>query len=108
MERRSADLKELGIRIRERRKLLGFSQEKFAQHTGIDRSYMGAIERGQRNVTFWLLCDLASALSCDLGILTQLLGICFWREGLEAALGPERRGGERGLRGKEGAEEVFQ
>jgi hypothetical protein len=26
-----------------------------------------------------------------------LLGICFWREGLEAALGPERRGGERGL-----------
>ena len=26
-----------------------------------------------------------------------LLGICFWREGLEAAFGPERRGGERGL-----------
>ena len=25
-----------------------------------------------------------------------LLGICFWREGLEAALGPELRGGERG------------
>jgi hypothetical protein len=26
-----------------------------------------------------------------------LLGICFWREGLEGAFGPERRGGERGL-----------
>jgi hypothetical protein len=23
----------------------------------------------------------------------ELLGNCFWREGLEAALGPERRGG---------------
>ena len=31
-----------------------------------------------------------------------LLGNCFWREGLEAAFGPERRGGERGVRGEEG------
>ena len=31
----------------------------------------------------------------------RLLGICFWREGVEAAFGPEQRG-ERGVRGKEG------
>lgn len=70
MEKREEDLKELGRRVRERRRLLGFSQEKFAQHTGIDRSYMGCIERGERNVSFWLLCDVAEALDCDLGTLT--------------------------------------
>ena len=36
-----------------------------------------------------------------------LLGICFWREGLEAAFGPERRAGERGLRGEEGRRQRF-
>ena len=69
MEKRGEDLKELGRRVRERRKKLGFSQEKFAQHTGIDRSYMGCIERGERNISFWLLCDVAEALGCDLGTL---------------------------------------
>ncbi len=71
MEKRDGDLKELGQRVRERRKLLGFSQEKFAHRTGIDRSYMGCIERGERNVSFWLRCDLAVALGCDLGDLTK-------------------------------------
>ena len=71
MEIRDGDLKELGLPVRERRKLLGFSQEKFAHRTGIDRSYMGCIERGERNVSFWLVCDLAVALGCDLGDLTK-------------------------------------
>jgi len=31
-----------------------------------------------------------------------LLGICFWREGLEAALGPERMGEKGGCGGKRG------
>lgn len=80
MEKRGGDLKELGQRVRERRKQLGFSQEKFAQHTGIDRSYMGCIERGERNVSFWLLCDVAEALDCDLGTLTA--GLPNKREGI--------------------------
>jgi transcriptional regulator with XRE-family HTH domain len=71
MEKRGEDLKELGQRVREKRKLLGFSQEKFAHHPGIGRSYMGCIERGERNVSFWLLRDLADALDCDLGTLTE-------------------------------------
>lgn len=71
MKKRDGDLKELGQRVRGRRKLLGFSQEKFAHCTGIDRPYMGCIERGERNVSFWLLCDLAVALECDLGTLTE-------------------------------------
>ena len=34
--------------------------------------------------------------------LERLLGICFWREGLEAALGLERRGEKGGWGGKSG------
>lgn len=71
MEERSADLVLLGGRIRARRKTMGFSQEKFAHHAGVDRSYMGAVERGERNITFRLMCDVAAALDCDLGELLE-------------------------------------
>ncbi len=32
---------------------------------------MGEIERGERNITFWLLCDIANALGCDLSGLVK-------------------------------------
>ena len=32
-----------------------------------------------------------------------LLGICFWREGLETAVGLDRRGGEKGVAGGKGS-----
>jgi transcriptional regulator with XRE-family HTH domain len=62
-------LQELGRRIRVRRKALGLSQEKFAFESGIDRSFTGGIERGERNISFLTLCRLAVALDCDLGEL---------------------------------------
>lgn len=63
-------LKELGKRIRARRKELGFSQERFALEAEIDRSYVGGVERGERNVTFTVLCRLCEALGCDVAALT--------------------------------------
>lgn len=63
-------LKELGKRIRQRRKSFGWSQEEFALVAGIDRSYVGGVERGQRNVTFTVLCRLCEALRCDVAALT--------------------------------------
>lgn len=41
----------LGCAIRVRRRELGLSQEGLAHACGIDRSHMGKIERGERNVT---------------------------------------------------------
>lgn len=38
-------------------------------------------------------------------MFNELLGICFWREGFEAALGPER--GERGLMDMDGDQDVY-
>lgn len=64
------DLRELGKRIRQRRKALGWSQEQFALEAEIDRSYVGGVERGQRNLTFTVLCWLCEALRCDVAALT--------------------------------------
>jgi transcriptional regulator with XRE-family HTH domain len=65
------DLGTLGIRIRERRKTLGLTQEELASKADIDRSYIGGIERGERNVTFTTLCTICIALECDVATLTR-------------------------------------
>lgn len=63
-------LRDLGERIRQRRKAMGWSQEELALVAEIDRSYVGGVERGQRNLTFTVLCRLCEALKCDVATLT--------------------------------------
>lgn len=58
-------LRVLGERIRARRKSMGFTQEGLANKAAIDRSYIGGVERGERNMTFTVLCQICSALDCD-------------------------------------------
>ena len=66
-------LEVLGSRIRAKRKLLGWSQEDLADYAGIDRSYIGGVERGERNLTFRVLCQICTALECDVATLTNNL-----------------------------------
>ncbi|MFT4181518.1 MAG: helix-turn-helix transcriptional regulator [Rhizobium sp.] len=66
----SSALKTLGQRIRDRRKGFQWTQETLADRAGIDRSYMGGIERGERNITFSVLCQICVALRCDVATLT--------------------------------------
>ena len=40
----------LGKAFRKRREALGFSQESFADHIGMHRTYYSAIERGEKNL----------------------------------------------------------
>jgi transcriptional regulator with XRE-family HTH domain len=63
----------LGQRIRARRVQLGMSQEGLAHEAGLDRSYVGRIERGQHNLTFVSLVRLARAMGCDVAALTVRL-----------------------------------
>ncbi len=70
---RHASLKVLGERVRQRRKSLGWTQEELADQAEIDRSYIGGVERGERNLTFTVLCQIAGALSCDVASLTANL-----------------------------------
>jgi transcriptional regulator with XRE-family HTH domain len=64
-------LRELGKRIRQRRKELGWTQDEFALRAEIDRSYVGGVERGQRNLSFTVLCRFCVALECDVAALTK-------------------------------------
>ena len=68
----------LGGRIREARKAMGLSQEQAALEADIDRSFMGQVERGQRNVSISTLLRLARVLEVNLGS---------WCEGLGGATG---------------------
>lgn len=65
------DLIELGLRIREIRKERGLTQEQLAGEAGLDRSYVGGIERGERNITFSVLCQIVSALGVDVAYVTS-------------------------------------
>lgn len=52
----------LARNVRALRRARGWSQEKMAEQCGLHRTYVGAIERGERNVTLETLNDLATAL----------------------------------------------
>jgi transcriptional regulator with XRE-family HTH domain len=63
----SGALRLLGERIRVARKAKGLSQEELALEAGIDRSFMGQVERGQRNVSVLTLYKLAAVIGVDVG-----------------------------------------
>ncbi len=54
---------QFGKRIRQLRKEQGLSQEAFADLCGLDRTYIGGIERGERNVSLTNISRIAAALS---------------------------------------------
>lgn len=60
-----------GRRVVYLRKQLGWSQEKLALESGIARSYLGGVERGQRNIALVNICRLAEALSVHPSELMQ-------------------------------------
>lgn len=64
-------LKILGNRIRQMRRDYGWTQEELADRAAIDRSYIGGVERGERNLTFTILCQICEALECDVAKLTN-------------------------------------
>jgi transcriptional regulator with XRE-family HTH domain len=56
------DLKRIGRRVRELRLAAALSQEELAERCGLHRTYVGGIERGERNVGILNLLQLARAL----------------------------------------------
>lgn len=54
--------KKVGRNIRAYRLEKGLSQEAFAEHIGVHRTYMGGLERGERNLTLRSLERIAERM----------------------------------------------
>ena len=64
-------LARLGLKIRKRRIKGGLTQEQLAYNSGLDRSYIGGIERGERNISVITLVKLSQNLGCSISDLMR-------------------------------------
>lgn len=67
------ELQKFGENIRRFRQLKGLSQEQLADLAGMHRTYVGGIERGERNVSLRNIVHLATALDVVPAILLENL-----------------------------------
>jgi transcriptional regulator with XRE-family HTH domain len=56
-------LNNLGQIIREKREALGLTQIEVAEKAGLDRNYIGMVERGERNPSYLSLIKIATGLN---------------------------------------------
>ena len=59
----------LGARVREHRNTLGLSQEALAYKSGIHWTFLGQVERGQRNLSLHNIIKIAGGLDVDPAVL---------------------------------------
>lgn len=76
VNRRSRDdiLLQFGLTLRRYRQQAGVSQEKLAAKAGLDRTYVGGVERGERNISLVNLVRIANALGAHPSQLLEDLG----------------------------------
>ena len=55
-------LLDFGKKVRKERLQRGLSQEKLAEKAGLHRTYIGMIERGEKNITILNIIKIAKAL----------------------------------------------
>lgn len=73
MKEKDSALIQFGNRVRELREAKGLSQEELADLGRIHRTYLGGIERGERNPTLLSLLKLAKALDISPAKLLERL-----------------------------------
>lgn len=66
---------DIGAVLRQRREALGLSQEELADLSGLHRTYIGGIERGERNITVRSLSKIAGALQLKLHDIFERLDL---------------------------------
>ena len=59
-------LQNFGLRVQKLRKSKNLSQEQFADICGLHRTYIGMIERGEKNITLKNIHKLATALNINI------------------------------------------
>lgn len=71
--RRAEILTQFGDQVRAHRDRIGLSQEKLAARAGLDRTYVGGVERGERNLSLVNIVRLAEALEVSPAVLMEPL-----------------------------------
>lgn len=66
MDSKIGILIKFGVRVREIRKQKGLSQEELAHKADLHRTYIGMIERAEKNITLINIEKIANALEVDL------------------------------------------
>lgn len=61
-----------GNKVRKERIKRGFSQESFAEKVGVHRTYIGMVERAEKNITLININKIAKALGMKLGELLEI------------------------------------
>lgn len=75
MSKESAQVrKQFGTRVRELRKQKGFSQEGLALASRLDRTYIGGVERGERNISLMNIVKISHALGVTAAELFSDIG----------------------------------
>ena len=64
-------LKDFGKIVAEKRKAIGISQEELAHKAELHRTYIGMVERGEKNITIKSIFKLSSALDCSIEELVK-------------------------------------
>lgn len=73
MKVKHQNLVKLGEKIRTLRTSKGYSQEEIADASGMGHTYMGRVERGEKNISIQNLIQIAFALNVEAGILVPRL-----------------------------------
>ncbi|MEK7781183.1 MAG: helix-turn-helix transcriptional regulator [Verrucomicrobiota bacterium] len=71
MSKRDKTLSALGLNVRKRREAREMTQEKLAEKSGLDATYISGIERGLRNPGIKNVAKLAKALGLTTAELCQ-------------------------------------
>ena len=69
LNQRNKSLVIVGQRIRDQRKQLKLTQKQLSIKGGFQRSYIGSVERGEKNITFLKLMKLCSTLKITMSDL---------------------------------------
>lgn len=73
MDKKIELLEKFGEKVREERFKKGLSQEELAAKAGVHRTYIGMIERGEKNITLLNIKKVAKALDLSIDkLLTNL------------------------------------
>ena len=75
MDKRLTPEKRIGLALRAKRESLGWSQKTLAFESGLHRTYIGAVERGEKNVTLRNAIRIARSMQSTLAELLLVAGL---------------------------------